>query len=112
MKYCNQNSLDASTLIFEALPEYAAVKASLYRNKIKYCPKIPASLDDIRIEGSFSTTETGKRFLLAEFKEKDLRLIILNSKKIMVDFEMASINVSFSCGRDQGMLLSSITEPF
>jgi hypothetical protein len=57
-------------------PEFESIRSSLYKNKRKIYPKLPTNLDELIISDDFCVTEEGKRFLLADLKDDNERIII------------------------------------
>ena len=49
-----------------ALPQYQRVKSSLYRERRKHSPLMPSTRGDIDLDGQWTTTVQGDRFLLGE----------------------------------------------
>jgi hypothetical protein len=65
--------------LVQNFPQFQGKKSALYRSKLTTTPLLPKSLDELFINGDYSLTELGERFLLKDIKNSDERIIIFAS---------------------------------
>ncbi|XP_060081931.1 uncharacterized protein LOC132561218 [Ylistrum balloti] len=61
--------------VVQRLPTFNTAKSSLYRARRKETPALPKTLSDIRLEGKWTETSTGDRFLLFDDGDQQNRII-------------------------------------
>ena len=61
--------------IVQKLPTFYSSKSTLYRARRKQTPKLPASSIDIQLDGKWTETFTGERFLLFDDTQQQQRII-------------------------------------
>lgn len=57
---------DDSREIVEKIPTFNSTKSALYRARRKQTPKLPTTTADIQLDGKWTQTTTGERFLLID----------------------------------------------
>lgn len=66
---------DSAKTVVQRLPTFNSARSALYRARRKQTPKLPDTLADIRLEGKWTKTATGDRFLLFDDNEQTDRII-------------------------------------
>lgn len=66
---------DTAKSVVQRLPTFNTAKSSLYRARRKETPALPKALGDITLEGKWTETITGQRFLLFDDGEHRNRII-------------------------------------
>ena len=51
--------------ISKVFPQFSSKQASLYRHRLTILPKLPASIDDIKMENEWTKTDNGEDFLVS-----------------------------------------------
>ena len=62
------------------LPSFMSLKSSLYHNRHSRLPPLPKMRDEIRVEGDWTKTLTGKNFLLRDDGDSN-KILILGHKR-------------------------------
>ena len=74
---------DCTQALVEKLPTFYETKSSLYRHRSKLHPKLPKSLSDVNIDGQWTLTSTGDRFLLADDGTEERILIFATEANLI-----------------------------
>ena len=75
------SSTNSVTETAAALPQFAGIKTVLYRERRKRFPTMPTSRAEVQLEGTWTTTVMGDRFLLGEDGEGDNKIIAFASDR-------------------------------
>jgi hypothetical protein len=57
---------DAVVGMIEQIPTFQSCKSRLYRNRSRTIPKLPTTPEDINLQGNWTQTSAGDRFLLCD----------------------------------------------
>ena len=84
------------------VPTFQACKSSLYRSRAKTIPKLPSSQEEINIDGPWSRTLAGERFLLCDDTDPHGNRIIVfatdaNLMKLCASERVFSDGTFYSC---------------
>jgi len=71
--------------IVQKLPTFYSSKSTLYRARRKQTPKLPASSIDIQLDGKWTETSTGERFLLFDDTQQQQRIIAFATTENLTD---------------------------
>jgi hypothetical protein len=71
--------------IVQKLPTFYSSKSTLYRARRKQAPKLPASSIDIQLDGKWTETSTGERFLLFDDTQQQQRIIAYAATENLTD---------------------------
>jgi hypothetical protein len=77
-----ESGITQKQLIEHGFPQYSEIKPALYKNRQKAFPSLPQSLGEFTIEQdnyNFHLNEDGQRFLLADTKLNNDRIVIFSS---------------------------------
>ena len=76
---------DTTREVVEHLPTFNSAKSSLYRARRKQTPPLPKTQTDIRLEGKWTQTATGDRFLLFDNTHQTSRMIAFATTENLQD---------------------------
>lgn len=77
------------TEVASALPQFPSVRTVLYRERRKRFPTMPPTRADINLDGQWTLTSDGQRFLLAEDGEGASKLLIFASTRSLQELANA-----------------------
>jgi hypothetical protein len=65
-KLLNRDFDDSDADVIRQIPTFYSCRTALYHSRAKVMPKLPKSQADIELEGQWTETSTGERFLLCD----------------------------------------------
>ena len=81
---------DNAKTVVQRLPTFNSARSALYRARRKQTPKLPETLNDITLEGKWTETATGDRFLLFDDNTETDRLIAFATTESLAHLSAAN----------------------